>query len=363
MKLFEVSDGAWGATDQTYPVEVFDNVLTASVPVDDVVEGGNMFVTSAAYDPSTWWVCDQVGLSEETGLPGIDLGPLTYTLPYIDPAVTVTESVTISYTGQLTWTIVNRVDLGIGSDVSNHGPNIPMSSPRDVTVTIAIDTFAIKGLFPWVSVAGEVTDAQNQKGFGSGTVAGFSNVQVSYIGQLDPLEGWYAMGVGGRLPTGEPISYTVRTIEQLAVYSSTQIITGSGTTQPLMTPTPPPELANPTLEAQEFYLDFNNAFALRDVDWLFSNLHPKVFEVYRPDTCRTYLEGVVSTPIMVGVQIATGPGPWTWIQDGISTPIDNAYTVIVNLTAQGQTNQQEVHLAPGPGGNLNWFTDCGVPNQ
>lgn len=52
-----------------------------------------------------------------------------------------------------------------------------------------------------------------------------------------------------------------------------------------------------------------------------------------------------------------------WGIDSRVTEINDAYDVKVNLSAQGQVNEQLIHLAKVEGGTMRWFTDCGEPNK
>jgi hypothetical protein len=90
-------------------------------------------------------------------------------------------------------------------------------------------------------------------------------------------------------------------------------------------------------------------------------LHPAVFERYGVEACQAYLDTVIANPMQLEVLAVTAQGPWNWELDERSTSIDNAFSVQVRITAQGQTAQKEIHFAPGADGTIMWFTDCGDP--
>lgn len=114
-------------------------------------------------------------------------------------------------------------------------------------------------------------------------------------------------------------------------------------------------------EVEAFIESYNAAFQAGDVDALFSSLHPAVLDRYGAEACQAYLERVVAEPVQLELLEATELESWIWELDGRSTMIEDAFAVQVDFTAQGQTNQQEIHLAQREDGSLTWFTDCGEP--
>jgi hypothetical protein len=105
----------------------------------------------------------------------------------------------------------------------------------------------------------------------------------------------------------------------------------------------------------------NAAFQSRDTDALFESLHPAVTDLYGSGACQAYLESVIENPPHLEVLTVTEQESWVWEIDGRATTIENVYSVSVNLTAQGQTTQTEIHLARREDGSIGWFTDCGTP--
>jgi hypothetical protein len=112
---------------------------------------------------------------------------------------------------------------------------------------------------------------------------------------------------------------------------------------------------------EEFVAAYNAAFQAGDVEALFESLHPAVVELYGAEACPTYLDSVVANPIQLELLQITGPADWAWEIDGVSTDIEGAFTVAVNVTVQGETSESEVHFALREDGSIGWFTDCGDP--
>jgi hypothetical protein len=63
----------------------------------------------------------------------------------------------------------------------------------------------------WVDVTGELQPDGSFEAQGTGTVAGFPNILVTFTGTIDGdgLRGEYTMGADGKLPGGESITYSV----------------------------------------------------------------------------------------------------------------------------------------------------------
>jgi hypothetical protein len=114
-------------------------------------------------------------------------------------------------------------------------------------------------------------------------------------------------------------------------------------------------------EINAFVAAFNTAFAEGDVAALHGLLNPDVFDRYGETACTSYLESVIGTPIQVEVVKVLSFGTWDWDMDDLVTTMDNVYTILVNVTVQGQTGQQEIHYGQLENGTLSWFTDCGDP--
>jgi hypothetical protein len=97
-----------------------------------------------------------------------------------------------------------------------------------------------------------------------------------------------------------------------------------------------------------------------DVPTLMALLHPATIERYGEAACRTYLGSLRDPTFNVVIRSVAAPAPWTWERDGRSTVIPDAWAVQADLTTNGTTSTQEIHVAP-VAGELRWFTDCGTP--
>ena len=76
--------------------------------------------------------------------------------------------------------------------------------------------------------------------------------------------------------------------------------------------------------------------------------------------CRRYIRQDVSgDAITWDVHGATGPAAWDYVTDGLTTTIDDAWTVPVTQ-AEATPPERELHFAPVDG-TWRWFTDCGNP--
>ena len=54
-------------------------------------------------------------------------------------------------------------------------------------------------------------------------------------------------------------------------------------------------------------------------------------------------------------------GSWEWGIDDLQTEMDNVYSILVKVTVQGASSEQDIHYAQLENGKLTWFTDCGDP--
>ena len=242
--------------------------------------------------------------------------------------------------------------LTIFYDDGGHGPFINMPTYLELLINLINGT--ILGPFPWVPVSGTVDGEGNFMAEGRGTVAGYSNILATFEGQYsgEGFVGKYTLGAGGGLPGGFPITYYVegQLIEPEAEATPTQI-------EPEVEATPVPE----TVDVQGFYDDFNRAFWGQDPSALIDLLHPSVIDLYGPEACQAYLQSVVETIIDVEFVGVVEFGIWVWEIDGLTIPVDDVYTLNINVIAQGQVNERESHVGLRDDGTLGWFTDCGDP--
>lgn len=98
----------------------------------------------------------------------------------------------------------------VESDTGGHAPFIGEFPPL-VEYSIEGNQISISGNAPWVAVSGEIQDDGSFSCAGSGTVAGFPDVTVDFLGQAQPglLTGTLTVGAGGELPGGTPAIYSV----------------------------------------------------------------------------------------------------------------------------------------------------------
>jgi len=205
----------------------------------------------------------------------------------------------------------------------------------------------ISGEHPFVEVSGTIdvnTGAFTAQG--SGSVAGFQNIAVTFEGMIVDmtLDGTYAMGVNGGLPGEQAIFYTV----------NGQLIMEKPTV------TPPPVSDEISDVVNNFANGFNQAMAAGNATFLLDRLHPVVGEIYGRQACATYLEGIIDPTFQINVVDISGPAPWDYARDGFSRPLDGIFTVDVDRTFQGQTDRIQMHLDVMPP-DAYWFTDCGDP--
>lgn len=267
--------------------------------------------------------------------------------PPVTPEPTPT-SVTIP---PATSTPVDEVLIGVGVtiiyDDGGHGPFISMPTYIELLISFMNDT--IQGPFPWVEVAGTVDPEGGISAEGRGTVAGYSNILATFEGEYseEGLVGEYTLGAGGGLPGGLPITYYIEGQPPEPEAEATPI--------PEVEPTSTPE------DFQGFYDDFNQAFLQQDTSGLIDLLHPAVLDLYGAEACQAYLGEVVETLIEVQVVSVTDFGTWDWVIDGQTIPVDDVYSLDINVIAQGQVTPRQSHVGLREDGTLGWFTDCGDP--
>jgi hypothetical protein len=132
--------------------------------------------------------------------------------------------------------------------------------------------------------------------------------------------------------------------------------TNPPTPPPTLPPTAPPVLDPPT--AEEFAGDLLAAFQTGDTTYLFERLHPLNLERYGERQCRRYVNDLPPDPdASWTVLSSTGPAPWDWVTDDLTTTVQDAWTVTIE---EPDERQREVHFAPFEG-MWRWFTDCGDP--
>lgn len=83
--------------------------------------------------------------------------------------------------------------------------------PPEVQVGIVGNEIAVSGASPWVNVAGTIDAEGSFTSSGSGVVAGFPDVTVTFNGQATAsgISGILTVGAGGELPGGDAAVYAV----------------------------------------------------------------------------------------------------------------------------------------------------------
>jgi hypothetical protein len=125
-------------------------------------------------------------------------------------------------------------------------------------------------------------------------------------------------------------------------------------------PTTPSQAPDRLALVRALYARIVPAIRGPDVATLLALLHPVTIERYGEATCRAYFSGLRDPTFDVVVQSVGPPAAWVWERDGRTTTIPDAWAVQAELTANGTTSSQEIHVAP-IGGEARWFTDCGTP--
>jgi hypothetical protein len=111
-----------------------------------------------------------------------------------------------------------------------------------------------------------------------------------------------------------------------------------------------------------FYRQFERAMRRNDANVLFEHLHPLVVDRYGASVCRAFVDSLVKGDSVVQL-LAIGPSePFTWIADGLTTPIEQGVAVRVRGGPPGRSIEADDHVAVVDG-TVRWFTDCGVAAQ
>jgi hypothetical protein len=120
----------------------------------------------------------------------------------------------------------------------------------------------------------------------------------------------------------------------------------------------------PTEEYVEAFLKaFVNAIRTRDTTFLYDRLHSAVLDRYGEAACQAYIDQFDIPDFDIEILDISGPAMWEFERDDRSSTVYNAFSVQANVTSDGETQESEIHVAPGYSGFLRWFTDCGDPLQ
>jgi hypothetical protein len=170
------------------------------------------------------------------------------------------------------------------------------------------------------------------------------------------------------LPTPTPAVTAV--VSQSPTSSTpTAAVTPGGSPIPPTIPPTTPSTAPPTATqasdapldpptAEQFAADLLAAFQTGDTPYLFERLHPFVLERYGERQCRRHVNGFAADPSADwAVLSSSGPAPWDWVTDELTTTVSDTTTVMVHIPGTGD---RELHFAPSEG-TWRWFLDCGDP--
>ena len=181
--------------------------------------------------------------------------------------------------------------------------------------------------------------------------------------------GGYELATGGGPPFG-PARATASAGPTTAHPSPTPTPSAPplATAAPSPTPEPSPTaVPSPTVGAETdtairaFLADLVAAIRAGVVDSMADRLNVATIDRYGVTACETKLAADEADATYAVEIIAIHPlGPWDYVTDERTTTIAEAWTIDANVTAQGQTQQREVHLAPMDGA-VSWFSDCGDP--
>lgn len=226
-----------------------------------------------------------------------------------------------------------------GGDKS-HGPNIKM--PSELQIGVRHGSLIFEGPAPWVTVSGELNRDGTFSAAGTGTVAGFPNIRVTFNGtiSLQHLEGDYTMGADGGLPGGQPIIYRI----EGEGAQGDEAVVEEGLSL-----------------AKGFFERFNELQAAGNAEGLYALLHPAVIDLYGEEACMGYLTGIVNPSVVITPVELVDQAAWEWQIDGRTTSIEEAYALQVQVVSDEGEALQQAHLATRPDGSLGWFTDCGDP--
>ena len=97
-----------------------------------------------------------------------------------------------------------------------------------------------------------------------------------------------------------------------------------------------------------------------DPDLLVSLLNLATIDIYGAEQCRTTFALILDPETELEIREVGEIGPWDYLIDGITTPLDDVLPVEVDRFVAGQTIIQELHWQLVDG-HWTWFSDCGDP--
>ncbi|MGQ0804692.1 MAG: hypothetical protein ACT4PI_12630 [Actinomycetota bacterium] len=112
---------------------------------------------------------------------------------------------------------------------------------------------------------------------------------------------------------------------------------------------------------EEFLAALATAIQDGDADFQLERLHPAVIERYGEDACAADIATRTDpTRAFAVTRVREEPEPFDYASDGLSETIPETTVVEAQVTADGATNPQEVHVAEVDG-EFRYFSDCGTP--
>jgi hypothetical protein len=250
------------------------------------------------------------------------------------------------------------ITLVVLSDPSGHKQYVLMPATLELNATVGSINFT--GPAPWVNVSGPLNADGSFDAIGTGLVAGRPGIGVEFKGQITPttLMGNLSMGVavvvtagsspvtGGLLPTGLPIIFQVQG-QRPAAGAATSI------------PSAALSINDPRLTT--FMAGFVPALRANDTTFLFQHLDPAVLNLYGATQCQSHMnQRIVDPTYNVVILDVQGPVAWEWVASGVTTLVQNVYTLDANVTVQGVPKKEQIHFSM-VGDTFDWFTVCGNP--
>ena len=97
-----------------------------------------------------------------------------------------------------------------------------------------------------------------------------------------------------------------------------------------------------------------------DPDLLVSRLNQVTLDIYGEEQCRETLSQTLDPETELEIREIGETGPWDYVIDDITTPLDGVLALEVQRFVAGQTIIQELHWQL-VGLQWTWFSDCGEP--
>ena len=97
-----------------------------------------------------------------------------------------------------------------------------------------------------------------------------------------------------------------------------------------------------------------------DPDLLVSRLNQATLDIYGKAQCRETMSQTLDPETELEMREIGETGPWDYVIDDITSPVDDVLALEVQRFVAGQTLIQELHWQL-VGGQWTWFSDCGDP--